>query len=750
MASLVIGRVFIFLMLVWAFGLPVRGASAQELSGLLRAEPSPPTPQKVEREEVVKRQAAVSRELDAAKEAASRSVGEAREWRLREAALLEQLSLIYLQEESVLEERDALEQAKKGAEQPQGPQKTRAASYRLEELDAIYEELDAQRRRSDTLEATVRVAEAGLVQAKNLRSQREAERRQAKEAVDRETDPAARTVLLEALREAELRSRLAAETVVLRQLELQRELLARDLSSLAIASLQGRAAAMMGRTAFTEEDLKQKLAELDRRSAELSQALQEAQSRAEEVQSRWWRERRELEEAARTDPAQQERLAARRQAHEALQKKVNILGQRLQRIEEWKEIWRRRFAIAAGQAPSSDLSLWRREAKLALQQIGREERAQRALLADARKEALALNERIAEASRGGSSTTWARRREGRLSELIRVYEGNLASLETSRRLYERLLDEAERRKALRPVGERLKAAWGRTRDIWRYEIATVDDRPITVGKLFLVLVLLTLGFRIARVTSALVGRRILPRFRVPVGASAALESITYYVGVVAVSLIALRAVNIPLTAFTLIGGALAIGIGFGSQNIVNNFISGLILLIERPIGAGDLIELEGVLGTVEQIGARSTRLRTFDNTHVLVPNSFFLENKFVNWTLSDNVVRGSVEVGVAYGSPTGQVASLLLRAARERDHVLSWPEPLVRFTSFGDNALLFTLYFWVRPLSQRWDVESALRFRIDELFREAGITIAFPQRDIHLDSSRPVEVRVVGKGEEGR
>ncbi len=750
MASSVIGRLCVFCSLLWVCGLPGRGASAQELSGLLRADSPAPTPQRIEREEIARRQAAVSSELDAAKEAASQSVGEARERRLREAALLEQLSLIYLQQESVLDEREALEQAKKGAEQSRRSAKTPAASYPLEELDAVYGELDAEKRRSDTLEATVRVAEAGLLQAKSLRSQREAERRQAKEAVEREADPAAKSVLLDALREAELRSRLAAETVVLRQLELQRELLARDLSSLAIASLQERAAAMVSRTVFTEEDLREKLAGLDRRSAELSQALQEAQSRVEQVQSRWWRERRELEQAARADPTQQERLAARRQEYEALQKKVNILGQRLQRIEQWKEIWRRRFAIASGQAPAAELSLWRREAKLALEQIGREERVQRALLADARKEALALNEQIAERSKAGFSTTWARRREDRLGELIRVYEGNLASLETSRRLYKRLLDEAERRKALRPVGERLKAAWGRTRDIWRYEIATVDDRPITVGKVFLVLVLLTLGFRIARVASRLVGRRILPRFRVPVGASTALESITYYVAVVAVTLIALRAVNIPLTAFTLIGGALAIGIGFGSQNIVNNFISGLILLIERPIGAGDLIELEGVLGTVEQIGARSTRLRTFDNTHVLVPNSFFLENKFVNWTLSDNVVRGSVEVGVAYGSPTGQVASLLLRAAREREHVLSWPEPLVRFTSFGDNALLFTLYFWVRPLSQRWEVESAVRFRIDELFREAGITIAFPQRDIHLDSARPLEVKVVGKVEEGR
>jgi small-conductance mechanosensitive channel len=258
------------------------------------------------------------------------------------------------------------------------------------------------------------------------------------------------------------------------------------------------------------------------------------------------------------------------------------------------------------------------------------------------------------------------------------------------------------------------------------------------------LIVFLLGGLAARITSRWLGRSLLPRFGLEPGAAAALQTLAFYALVVMFALFAMQWAGIPLTVFTVAGGALAIGVGFGSQNIVNNFISGLILMAERPIKVGDLIDVDGTQGIVERIGARSTRIKSGDNTHIIVPNSSFLEKNVVNWTLADRSIRSNIDVGVAYGSPTERVRELMLQAIRENGEVLPTPEPEVLFMDFGDNALVFRGHFWMRierPLG-RFRVQSAIRYRIDELFRGAGITIAFPQRDVHLDSLTPIEVRL--------
>jgi small-conductance mechanosensitive channel len=172
---------------------------------------------------------------------------------------------------------------------------------------------------------------------------------------------------------------------------------------------------------------------------------------------------------------------------------------------------------------------------------------------------------------------------------------------------------------------------------------------------------------------------------------------------------------------------------------------GLILLAERPIKVGDLIEVGGTFGQVENIGARSTAIRTFDNFHIIVPNSAFLETNVVNWTHADDLVRISLLVGVAYGSPTRKVEEIMLEVVREHDKTVSPPEPVVLFEDFGDNALIFRALFWIvmkRPMESK-RVLSDLRYRIDERFRDEGITIAFPQRDVHLDGTTPLEIRLL-------
>lgn len=298
--------------------------------------------------------------------------------------------------------------------------------------------------------------------------------------------------------------------------------------------------------------------------------------------------------------------------------------------------------------------------------------------------------------------------------------------------------------------ETVQEAVQRVAAVWSFQLMAIDGRPLTVGKLVIALLVLLVGVPIARLMVRRISRHLFERIGLEPGAAAAFETLSFYAVVAILVLFALWVSEIPLTVFTLAGGAIAIGVGFGSQKIVNNFISGLILLFERPIKVGDLIEVGETFGRVESIGARSTKIKTFDNFHIIVPNGTFLDQNVVNWTHSDNMVRVRMTVGVTYGSPTRRVEELLLQAIRELEKVVIPPEPVVIFEDFGDSALLFEALFWIimrRPMDRR-QILSDLRFRVDELFREDGIVIAFPQRDVHLDNLQPLQVRLLEKDED--
>jgi len=218
----------------------------------------------------------------------------------------------------------------------------------------------------------------------------------------------------------------------------------------------------------------------------------------------------------------------------------------------------------------------------------------------------------------------------------------------------------------------------------------------------------------------------------------------YWTFIIIIFISAMGMLRIPVAHLAFISGAVAIGVGFGAQNIINNLISSWILMSEKPVRIGDFVEIDQFMGVVERIGNRSTRIRRIDGVHLLVPNSQMLERVVVNWTLVDRRFRSSVRVGVAYGSPVEQVAELLLQAGREQPGVLGHPPAVVIFEDFGDNALVFDLFFWcdISSGGELRALRSSIRFAIERLFREHGIVIAFPQRDIHLDTSKPLEIHM--------
>ena len=331
-----------------------------------------------------------------------------------------------------------------------------------------------------------------------------------------------------------------------------------------------------------------------------------------------------------------------------------------------------------------------------------------------------------------------------IEESIMDYGSQMVLVKTANRLLSRFSEELDHAIEPESAEDRLALAGQAFSTFWNYEITSVDDRPVTVSKVVRGTLLLLMGFCFARIFSRLLGKRILPRLGMTQGAAVAFQSIAFYLLLTCFAFVALEVINLPLTVFAFMGGAIAIGVGFGSQNVLNNFISGLILLAERPVRAGDLVDIQGLNGTIEHIGARSTRVKTGSNVEIIVPNSTFLENNVTNWTLSDTRIRTVVRVGVAYGSPVKKVSELLRHAVLAHEDVLDQPEPIILFKDFGDNSLMFEAHFWLhmRTLMQGERVASDIRMEVDQLFADAGITISFPQRDVHLDTLSPIEVNV--------
>ena len=292
------------------------------------------------------------------------------------------------------------------------------------------------------------------------------------------------------------------------------------------------------------------------------------------------------------------------------------------------------------------------------------------------------------------------------------------------------------------LSQRAKDIIKKLSSIWRFEIRNVDGQPLTIGKIVIAILVIFIGIKVAQIISVFIGRFITRRLSLEVGLVDAGQKLFFYTFSVLFTLYALHSIQVPLTAFALVGGALALGIGFGSQNILNNFISGIILLFERPIKRSDFVEIDGSLGTIESIGLRSTRIRTPGNIHMVIPNSNFLEKTVINWTLANRMVRQELEVGVVYGSETQEVKRLLLLAAEEVKRVLMSPKPMVLFSNFGDNSLVFHLLFWmeIQSILDRRTIMSDLRFKVNDLFNDANIVIAFPQRDVHLDTTKPLQI----------
>ena len=255
---------------------------------------------------------------------------------------------------------------------------------------------------------------------------------------------------------------------------------------------------------------------------------------------------------------------------------------------------------------------------------------------------------------------------------------------------------------------------------------------ISVAQVLLGALTVYLAFVVSGVTRALVGEELGRRQDVEPGVADSVSTLAHYALVGVGLLIALAAIGFDLSSFAIIAGALGVGIGFGLQNTVNNFFSSLILLFERPVRVGDVVVIDGQWATIRKIGLRATVVTTFDQAEVIVPNGDLVSEKVTNWTLTDTKTRIVINLGVAYGSDLETVFAILQQVVTEDPRVAEDPPPLVHFDQFGASSLDFVLRIWVPEITERLNVRSDLLRKIDQRFREAGVTIPFPQRDVHL------------------
>jgi small-conductance mechanosensitive channel len=276
--------------------------------------------------------------------------------------------------------------------------------------------------------------------------------------------------------------------------------------------------------------------------------------------------------------------------------------------------------------------------------------------------------------------------------------------------------------------------------VLNYTLFSIKQTPVSLASIILFILLLFAFVVLARVVGNVILKRFFARLQVEEGISYSLIRITQYVIMITGVIVSLQFVGIDLSGLVVIFGLLSVGIGFGLQNITSNFVSGLVLLIERPIRVGDRVTVGDTLGDVVEINMRSTTIRTLTNIAIIVPNSEFISSDVINWSHGDPRVRLDLPIGVSYNSDLETVLRSLREVAMENNEVLKEPHPEINFSGFGDSSWDMELRVWLESPKRYQNVRSDLNCAIVTKFRENNVEIPFPQRDLHLRSSIPFPV----------
>ncbi len=528
---------------------------------------------------------------------------------------------------------------------------------------------------------------------------------------------------------------------------------------------------------FTRGDLDRILARLDKEKAALDRELAETQVRVAALREALRKTQAELMAAQEApsrpgeafDRATRQRAGAEQAVTLARARAENanlaadvarglgeaVVGERaiwLSRFDfgDRRDGAREREALERVETMRKRLQPWRQFAERELGLARGQLREQEARLADA----ALVDERAA-----------ARDLAHAYRERVAIYERLLRAIDRQEASLQRWKDEFDSSGQGRPFWSFAYAAWSAAktvaRAVWDFELFIAEDtfevdgrkiaatRSVTIGKSVGAIAVLVLGYVLVSWLVRRLERQLVRRFKADPNVARIARRWAQFMLVAVLFVLALDLVKIPLTVFAFLGGALAIAFGFGAQNLLKNLMSGIMLLIERPLKIGDMVQIGETVGTVTNISFRSSTIRTADGIETLVPNAALVESNVINWTHSSTEVRRSVKVAVAYGSDTRKVAETLLAQAARHGQVLEQPPPRVLFEDFGADGLAFALEYWIdygKGVDGR-QIASDLRFMSEKALAEAGIAVPFPQRDVHLDATRPVQVEVVSRAE---
>jgi potassium efflux system protein len=637
-----------------------------------------------------------------------------------ELEYLQTLDSVFAQQQSRIEQLEGLRGDKKKVDElleslhKFGPSEAKPYSFLL--LENLRDELAAEEDQEAAFQADLKASDQMLEMAQEHFDEAESERRRAQEAHDEAE--AEKPAALLALKLAKQESQINKELVVLRRLEVEVRTLRGEVCQSRKTLLEEKVERISKDVRFTKQDLEDRLKELAAFEADLNRKLKEARARFQQLESQEATALKALREEKAAQATLDLAVESWRVARDVDQTEMFLLNERIGDSKRFRHYWACRYEVENGTAKADEIAQWHDNLSDLVAELQDNSRSLAQRVESSRSEQAKVLQRVRNSDDAAfkhcgdfQGVQWQGLRD--------VCESNLVQLKASERWCSRFLEELQAK--LQPADA---TSWRSIVEThfaaaWVYEIAEVDDRPVTVGKVVTLLGYLMLDVLLARVIGRVLRRRVLPRLGLNDGASQAVQSIAVYTLIVLFGVLSFQFVHIPLTAFAFLGGAVAIAIGFGSQDVANNFMSGIILLAEQPIRMGDVVVIDDVQGTVQYIGPRSTRIKTNLNHELIIPNSKLLSDKVTNLTLSDNLVQTAVSVTLPVKLTVQQAKQTLLEAASSHPTVLRDPHPIVLFKQFGASSMDLELHFWLRLNDDMMTaiVQSEVREAINELFQ---------------------------------
>jgi small-conductance mechanosensitive channel len=638
-----------------------------------------------------------------------------------ELEFLQTLDGVYAQQQVRLEQQQELQAELKKSEadleafRKFGPTEAKPYSFLL--LEDLRDELAAAEDHDDAFNADIKPAGQLLQAAQSHFDQAEKDRRRVQEELAENKNTEHTSMLTAALQLAQRESQIAKELIVVRRLEVDVRSLRRDVGAVRKTHLVEKIDSIGKNVRFTRQDVQDRLKDLTTSAADLEAKVKAAHAHFRQSESEQVTAVKLLHD--QNAPQATIDLAGEswRVARDALQLELSLLNERLADNKRLHHYWECRFAVESSAAKPTEIEEWSESLGDMLDEISDNERSLEQRIETTRIEQAKLVERMRD-NEDPAVKQWGDFQCAQWQRLREVCETHLVQLKVNKRWSGRFREELQAKLQPQHAQSWWTLADEQAISIWSYEVVTVNDLPITVGKIVSLVVYLVLSILSAKVLSRLLGRRLLPRLGLNEGASHAVQAIAFYSLAVLFGVLSFQVVHVPLAAFAFLGGAVAIAIGFGSQDIANNFMSGIIILAEQPIRVGDIVVVDGVQGTVNHIGPRSTRLKTDSNHELIVPNSKLLSDKVTNLTLSDSLIQTTVTVTLPLKMTVREAKQLLLSAALSQSMVLHKPIPIVLFKQFGASSMDFELHFWLQleDEMQAAIAQSEVREAINDLF----------------------------------